>query len=479
MGENNRKGPTECLTITFSGGISMNIIIAGGGDIGTTIAKKLIAENHNITIIEKSTSRKKVLQSQLDALVIQGNTVDIEVLKKAEVHKASLFLAVTDNDNINIITSQMARKLSSGKLIIITKVENSYLYFNDTLIQPAGFGIDKVIDPQELIIEKVLNLVEIPEAIEVINYAGREALLIGVKVGADFDFCGQTLSAIGQEEPLFKSIRIIAIGRNNKTIIPTGLNRILDQDKLYIVGKRADITRVLKDYFNSNQKLTSIIINGGNKISREVAKVLQKQRKKVTIIENDPDLCKQLSRELSKIHIIKGSGTDPVVLKEIQVEKACVISVTSDDEFNLISAAYAKKYHAAKTICTIKNVELISIVNLMSVIDVVLSKQILSTGEILHYCRRGNITSISPFSGIDAESLSMEATEEIPILDKPLKSITFPEGLIVGLLIRDGQVIIPTGDESIRLHDQVILFVLLDRIGDIERVLLKQFKWGR
>ena len=421
----------------------MNIVIVGGGNVGITIAKKLISENHNITIIDNNKHVLKYLKKDLDALSIEGDAVNIEILKKVDIKKAALFLAVTNDDNTNILSCIIAKKINQS-LITVARIKNAYFYFNDNILSYEDFSINMMIDPKLLSINKILTLIENNGAIEIVKYADNKVQLVGLKIDEDFEHLGVPLKDIGNIDEDFNKVRIVAIYRNEKIIIPKGNNKLLTNDKTYIIGKVVVIQKIMKKYFDDRIKLKNIVIVGGNQLSKELSGKLQEQGKNVTIIEEDIKKCEELSRETNKIKIINGSGTDESILNEVQVEKSCFICVTNDDEYNMISAVSAKNYNASKTICMIHNIALLKMVNAMASIDAVFSPNILTVGEILSYCRSGNISSVSTFSEINAETIDLTITEKIPILDIPLKNVSFPICMIIVFLIRGYVVIVPT-----------------------------------
>ncbi len=449
----------------------MNIVIAGCGNVGLTIAKKLISENHNVTIIEQSEEVVNRYRNDLDALFIEGDAVNIKVLKDAGIQNASLYLAVTSNDNTNIVSAQLARKLAGdNELIIVAKVENTPYYFNYKTISPKDFNIDFVIDPKQLTINKIISLINCPEALEVITYANKQVELIGLSVSDSFSLFNQTLLELNSYDENFNSIRIVAIHRNDNIIIPRGNDCILKGDKVYIVGKKENIRNVINKHFNSNIKINNVVVVGNTLKAKDLALRLKEERFSVSMIIQDSHVAELFAEDLDGILIVNGSATDQSVLSEIRVENSCFVCISDDDEYNIISAVTARKNKASKAISVITNIELVSIINSMPYIDAVFSPHRLSVGEILKFCRKGNILSVFNFSEINAETMDVEISEEIAILNKPIKTIKFPNEMIIGVIIRDDQVIIPTGDDVVMLNDKLIVFLTPNGLSDTESI---------
>ncbi|MCG8571889.1 MAG: Trk system potassium transporter TrkA [Spirochaetes bacterium] len=451
----------------------MNIVIAGGGNIGVTVAKKMIFEDHNVTVIEKDENLVKILRNELDALIIQGDAVDISILKQANISRSEMFLALTNNDNTNIVSSMIAYRLNPNQ-ILVAKIEKTELYFSDPSLKPEDLGLAKLVDPKNLSMNKIITLIEHPEATEFINYAHRQTQLVGIRINHNFPFKNLSLSEMSQKDQLFQKLRIVAIYRNEKIIIPKGNDILRPMDKVYFIGKNETINTALKTHFYTGIKLKKIIIIGGNKETIELTQALMSSRYEITIVEENLEKCNILAKELKDIIIINGKGTDPITIKELDIDESCVVSLTNDDEYNVITAVTAKKHGALKTICKIKNVALTSVINSIPLIDAVYSPHILTVGEVVRFCRKDNIISVTSFSEIEAEMIDLIVTEKIPILDKPLKDVRFPEGIIIGVLVRDDQVIIPTGENRIKLNDKLLIFVLPDALPSVEKIFSKK-----
>lgn len=438
----------------------MNILIIGGGELGSSIAVQLIAEGHNITLIEKSEKNAKKLNDELDAYVLTGSGTDVNVLSKANLDKVELFLALTNDDNVNIISCDIVKRLSHYKAYTIAKVENSSRYFSNALITYADFGIDNLIATKQLSINKILDFIAEPETVENINFHDNDIKIIGLQITEDFAGANKALKDIASLNKIWKKVRIVAVSKNNNTIIPTGEDIINVGDKIFLIGKNETLKEIIELYFASKTKIKNIIIFGGNRIGKDVAKFEVAKGKKVTIVEEDEQLCKDLSEELENILIINGSGSNQNVLNELDMQDSFVVCVTERDEQNIVTAVLAKRFGAAKAICNITNIAVSSIINELQDIDSAFSTESLALSEILTYCRKGEIISIYPIPNLKAETIKIKITEQLDILDKPLKDIEFPKGMVIGVIIRDKKMIIPHGNDDIRLDDFVISFIL-------------------
>ena len=446
----------------------MNIVIVGGGELGSMVAKQLVAENHNLTIIEKSENQAKFLNDSLDAHIINGNGNDVSRLLQANIEKADLFLALSNNDDVNIICCALVKKHS--KATTIAKVENYVHYFPGPPNLPSDFGIDETVATKQLSINKIMELISEPDAMEHIHYIRENVKVIGTVIKDNFYGNGMKLKDITSKNDIWQKVRIIAINKQNEVMIPGGEDFLNTGDKLYIIGKSNILKDVINLYFATKVKIKSVIIVGGNRIGKEFAKRAVAEGRRVTIIEEDEKVCERLTEELDNVLIVNGSGTNQEILSDLDMEKSFVACVTENDEHNIISAVLAKKNHAYKAVCNISNVAISSIINEVRDIDSVFSTESLAFAEIIRFCRKGDILSVTPVPYIDAETIKIKVSKKIPLLNKPLSKIKFPKGMIVGAIFRDDNVIIPYGDDEIKLNDIIILFVLPESKKQAEKM---------
>jgi trk/ktr system potassium uptake protein len=436
----------------------MNIVIVGGGELGSMVAEQLIKENHSVTVIERSEKQAKHLNDSLDALIINGDGNNVKYLKQAFIEKADLFLGLSNNDNVNIISCGLVKKLSDATTI--AKVENYSHYFPGPPNEPSDFGIDETVATKQLSINKITDLISEPDAMEHIHFTRENVKVIGTMINENFSGNGMKLKDFTQGNKIWEKVRIIAIKKDNEVLIPGGDDILHTGDKLYIIGKADVLKEVIKLYFAANIKIKSVIIIGGHRIGREFARNMVKEGRRVTIIEEDEKVCNRLSEELDNVLIINGSGINQTVLSDLDMENAFVVCVTGKDEQNIISAVMAKKNHAYKAVCNISNVAVSSIINQVRDIDSVFSTESLAFGEIIKFCRKGDVLSVTPLPYIDAETIKIKISKKIPLLDKPLSKVKFPSGMIIGAIFRDDEVIIPHGDDQIHMNDIIIVFVL-------------------
>ncbi len=452
----------------------MDIVIAGGGDIGVKIAQKLIYEGHNVTIIEKDETLIRLLKRTLDAMIVQGDTTNTEILIKSGIKNCGLFVAVT-NDKENLIACALARKCGKPELSIAAKIDDYSQFFGTYHAAPEDFGINMVIKPMELTVKKIIELIMNPDIFEVASYANDLAQMVGVKVGKEFRYSSMPIAEMALKDSMFTRVRIVAIQRGGEIIIPSGSNKIYPNDKLYFVGKTELVKKLVRNHFSLGIKqLDNIIIIGGSKQAVELSRMLEKLKKTVTIIEEDRSRCEDISAYLENVLVINGSATDSFLMEDLRIDRSCVVNISDDDEYNILGAFTSKKYGASKTICMIKNSSTVNVMNNLASIDAVFSPHALTVGETLKLTRKDDLFSESPFTEIEASTIGINITEKLPILDIPLKDIKLPPKTIIGVIVRGNSVIIPTGDDVIKLGDRLVVFLLPQSIYEMERRFTKR-----
>ncbi len=445
----------------------MKIIIIGGGNIGSNIAVPLIRENHDLVIIEQNPEIIHRIENELDALIINGDGAGIDSLKRAGINNSNLLIAASDDDRVNVLSSILAKKLNPS-IRTLVKIKNCSNYFDNDKINISEFNFDQIINPNQLVIDKIVSLIEIPEAVDIIDFCDDKVRMIALIIYPEFELINKTLIEISTENNIFQKIRITGIYRNEKLIIPKGNEKLQLYDRIYCIGKPSDIDSLLKLYFNKNKKIKNVVISPEPKILPDMVKAIQKTGCNITIIEPDREKAEKYSEIFDNVLVINGYSTDTSILNEIKRKQSCYLALTDNDEYNIISSATAKSHGIDKTICSIRNIALTPILTSFSLIDATFSNNVLTIGEILKFSRRGNINSVTYFSEIGAEAIEITILDKISILEKKLSEVDIPNGMIIAAIIRNKSIIIPTGNDCLLFNDRVIVFVLPSSLKEVD-----------
>jgi trk system potassium uptake protein TrkA len=446
----------------------MRVVVIGAGEVGRHICQQLSAEEHEVVLIDRNEHNLKRVERELNILCIQGNGASATALEKANITKADLFIAVTDIDEVNLIACIMAREY--GVLRRVARARNEEYFSGSSPLNQYRLGIDLLINSDQVMAEEILRISEISEAFEVVDFAHGEVVLVGYQVKKDNPICGVTLSDLGDLRGLYDFV-MVAIVRNGKTIIPRGDDFIQAEDLIYLVVRHKDMMAV-EGLFNMRSMVPhKVFIIGGGRVGFRVAKALEQQKIDVSLIEIDPLRCEHLAEHLNTAVVLNIDGLDAHDLMSEGIDTAdLVIAVTDGDTTNILSSLLAKHHGAKKCITRISRPDFIPLLGKLG-IDVALSPRLVAANMILRFVRRGAVLSVASLLGSEAEVLEFVISERWTYVDKPLKSIGFPADTNVGAVVRQGKVIIPSGDTVLKAGDRMIIFSMKKAVPTVEEFI--------
>jgi trk system potassium uptake protein len=443
----------------------MKIIIAGMGDVGYHLARQLSAESHDIIAVDIDLDRLNRAGAMADILSINGSSTSIATLQEAKVERADLVVAVTSSEEVNITTCIISKKLGARKTI--ARIGNSEYLPPDSVINFAELGIDFMIYPEELAAIETVNLILRTAATDVLEFEEGKLSVLGIRLDKNAPVHHKTLFEVTQEHPNV-DFRVVAIYRNFKTIIPTGGDRFLPNDQVFVITKPEGIETVLRLSGKENIRFQNIMILGGGKIGRRVARMLENSLK-IKLIESNEERSLKLADLLSHTLVIKGDGRDlDLLAQEGIIDMDAFIAVTDDAETNIITSLMAKHLGVKKTIALVDKVDYIPLTQTIG-LDSLINKKLLAANNISRFIRKGEILAIASLEGIDAEVLEYIAQPKSYIIKKKIKELDFPKDAIIGGLIRKEEAIIAVGDTQIREGDKVVVFALPGAIKRMEK----------
>lgn len=447
----------------------MHVIIVGAGEVGFNIAKKLEQEGRDVFLIDNDKHVLEEVSSSLDVQVIEGSGSSPNVLKQAGIDKADMLIAVTNNDDTNMIACLIA-KSQPNKIIKVARIANTEIAYNSKIIKPEYLSIDYVINPKRATAIFIEKLLQTPEAGEVFEYLDGEVKLIGLKVDKKNPFVGKHLKEIRRKSLGFDYL-ITAMLRKNDIIIPSGDNQIKDGDTIYTLIENKNIPKLYKAFEVSMSPVNRVIILGGNTTAFTLAKRLNKDGIDVKIIEKNKARCEELADVLDNVMILNGDATDKDLLVEEGIAKTdCFIAASKDDETNILSCLLATKLGANRAIPLVTKVAYLPLVEKVG-IDVAVRPRQIIINHILKFLRRGKMLSVASIGDERAETMEVEVSESSPLLNKPLKNLKVPKGAIIGAIARDGKPIIAKGEDFFKPHDKVIIFSLQSAINSVQQSL--------
>ncbi len=446
----------------------MRVIVVGAGEVGYHIAKRLVNEGHDVTIIEENAAVKERVEKELDVLAIQGNGASPAALEAAGVTKAKILIAVTDEDEMNLVASLLAKKYE-GERTTIARVRNPE-FWKSPLLQSGGrLGIDHLINPNQVVAEEIARLVHAPAAAEVAFFAEGKVQLLGIHVGPEAPILKKLLKdlrAFQAKHPFL----VTAISRKEQLIIPDGKTVIEPKDHLYLVAHRDDMPAIMDLFGLQEVPPRNVLIIGGGRIGLSLAELLEAEGIPLTLMERNANRCDELANRLKKALVLKGDGTDIEALAEEGVaELDAVVTVSDDEATNILAALLAKnRFKAKKAIALIQRAHLIQLASSLG-IDAAISPRLTTASVILRHVRRGRVVSLVEMPE-EAEIMEIVALPTTAVVDRPLRDLNMPKGSIVAAISRGEQIIIPKGESRILPGDRVVLFALPEAISKVERL---------
>ena len=451
----------------------MKIIIVGCGKVGYAIAQQLTQEKHDITVVDDEAAHLNRADSTLDVLCIHGNGASISVLMEAGARDADLVIAVTGVDETNLVCALIAK--SVGAQHTIARVRNPE-YRRDADMLKREIGLDMVINPDLAAAQEIARILSFPAAISVEPFAGGRIDMIGFQVSENDTICGVPLSQahrLRQAEVL-----ICAAEHQGDYIIPDGNFTPAAGDRVYMLGAKPELQRMLKEMGRTWQKVKKVSVLGGSRSAMYLAWELQKTNTGVRIVEMDPDKCLRLSAQLPHVLVIQGDGTDNTLLQQEGILDAdAFVAVTNRDEENLLMAMHAQRSGVPKVLAKMTRPNYMELVNSTGIDSIISPKDIISS-QILRYVRAlGNaegskVESLYKMLGGHVEALSFTAAASShDVLGKPLKDLPLRKGLLVAAIVRDEHTIIPSGMTTIEDGDHVVVVTRATGLDDLTDIL--------
>lgn len=445
----------------------MRILIIGAGVVGTHLAEQLSHEGHDISLLDKNAELVAALKEKLDVLSVYGDAICPADLLAAKIQEAEMVIAVTNDDARNILVCQIANKFNVTRKI--ARVRSRAITNPNFPLAASELGIDILINPETVTVETIKKTMEVPGATEVADFAGGDILLCGFHLSDSTPVVGIQLNRLKESDPAAPFL-LVAIVRNGKVIIPKGNETLKSKDHIFVLMEQSYASKFLKLIDKAhNGKLKKVVILSASPLAQYLSTELESSIEKVVLIEKDLDIAHEASTKLTS-HVMHGEMTDPEVLRMVGMENAdYFLALSEDEEANILCALVAKK-HGAQQVITLQHTDRYeSLINYLD-IDVIVNPKQLTAGEILKYVRKGRIHAVTKLQESEAEVIELEAIADAPIVGSPLKSVAMPSGALVGAILREGKMLIPTGSSIIGAGERVIVFALPEAIEKIERL---------
>lgn len=439
----------------------MNIIILGAGQVGSSVAENLSSEANDITLVDTNAVLLKDLRERLDIQTVVGHASHPDILEKAGISDADMLVAVTNSDETNMVACQVAHSLFRTPTKIARVRSQQYLKCKE-LFNNNALPIDVLISPEQLIAEHIQRLIEYPGALQVLDFAGGRARLVGVKAYYGGPLVGHEIADLRKHMPGVDS-RVAAIFRGGKGIVPTGNQIIEADDEVFFIADRKDIRAVMSELRKLDKPLKRIMLAGGGNIGKRLAQALEKKYS-VKLLEHNKSRAKELSRDLDRTIVLHGDTADEDLLLEENIDQMDVYcALTNDDEANILSSMLVKRLGTRKVMSIINRHAYVDLMESQSSIDVAISPQQITISGLLAHVRRGDVVAVHSLRRGAAEAIEAIAhgdSATSKVVGKMVEQIKLPEGTTIGAIIRGDEVIMAHHDIVIENEDHLILFLL-------------------
>ena len=451
----------------------MKIVILGAGQVGGSVAHILASEANDVTVIDSNAERLQALQDRLDLRTLCGHASHPSILEQAGTADADMLIALTDNDEVNMVACQIAYTLFNTPTKIARVRASSYIASQDLLFKDDALPIDVLISPEQLVTEYIQRIIEHPGALQVLDFAEGQVRLMGVKAYEGSSLVGQALRLLPDRMPGIET-RVAAIFRQGRPVQPEGNTQIEADDEVFFIAARKNARAIINELRKLDRMVKRVIVAGGGHIGARLAQGLE-EKFQVKLIERDPETARCLSEQLSRAIVLQGDAADENLLRQENIEDVDVFcAVTNDDEANILSAMLAKRMGAHKVMALINRVSYVDLVESSGIIDVAISPQQATIGSLLAYVRRGDVAKVHSLRRGAAEAIEAVAHGDYKtskVVGRRLDEIRLPPGATIGAIAREDEVIICHHDTMIQADDHVILFLVdKTRIPEVERL---------
>lgn len=442
----------------------MKIIIVGAGEVGTHLAKLLARENFDITLLDEDSHKLKDLESNYDLLTYEGMPTSIKDLREIQVQNADLFIAVTPYEGVNMTACMLANNLGAKKTL--ARIDNNeYLEPNNREFFQK-LGVHHLINPEVLAAEEIKTMIESNWLRQKLVFSSGELILLGIKVRSNAIILDKKFNSGFFNH---RRYRIVAIKRNNNTIIPSGNDEILVNDIVYFITNEENLEFVKEQAGKKEIKIENVMFMGGSRIATKAINLLPGHIK-VKILEKDKDKSYALVEKCKKSLIINADARDIDVLREEGiVDMDAFVAVTSNSEANILACLAAKRMGVKKTIAEVENIDYIALAESMD-IGTIINKKMIAASYIYQLTLDANVLEVKALTSAHAEVVEFMAKEGSKITKAKVKDIKLPVNVNLGGYIRAGEGYIVAGDSVIQTGDLVIVFCVASAIRKVENL---------
>ena len=441
----------------------MRVVIIGAGEVGFNTARMLSGEGHRVIVVEQDETLVERTSQRLDALVIHGNGASPSVLQEAGVDKSDLLVAVTSTDEVNIVACLVAK--AQGVPRTVARIHNPDYEDGQEKFSHNLLGMDFVIRTEQMAAKEISEVLVVPGAVNVETFAGGTIEVVEVVLKEDSPAVGK---AVRDVELPGQSL-IVGVVRRGEALVPRGDTVLEARDHIFIICERRGVKQAVATVVTGTSPVRDVMILGGGRIGLLLALSLEDMGIAVKVIERDPYRARLVAAQLKKGLVLNDEGVSREFLLQEGVDRMdAFIAVTADDRTNLLAAMNARHLGANLTIAGISRAEFSPLSEALGV-DVTISPRLLAAGAVLRFVRKGEIAAVTLLES-GAQMIDLYVPESCQVANRPLADVHFPEGAIVGAILREGEFVIPRGKDVLKPGDEVVVFTVESAVDEVERL---------
>ena len=450
----------------------MQVIVCGAGQVGLNIARHLATENNEVTVIDQSAELVQRISETLDVRGILGYASHPDVLERAGARDTDMIIAVTQADEVNMVACQVAHSLFNVPMKIARVRAQTYLQpIWADLFSRDHMPIDVTISPEIEVARAMRHRLHVPGAFDAVQLADGLVRVIGTRIEED---CPIIDTPLRQLTTLFPDLHIVVVGiiREGRTIVPNSDDQILVGDEVYFVSEESHLARSMAAFGHQEPEAHRILIVGGGNIGLYLAQEIEERDTEIAakVIELDPERARFVATALSNTVVVNGDVLDTEIIEELNMPATdTMITVTNDDEVNVLASLLAKRHGCTRTMALVNSLSYQPLITTLGV-DVVVSPRAITVSTILQHLRRGRIRAVHSLREGVGEIIEAEALDTSSVVGKPLKEVKLDKGIILGAIVRDGEVLMPRPDAVIQPKDRVILYAAPNVVRKVEKM---------
>lgn len=448
----------------------MRIILVGGGKVGAALCRSLVEENHDVVLIEQKESVLKHLTKRYDIIGLLGNGANHKILEQADIQDCDIFIAMTDKDEVNMISAVLAKQMGAKDTIVrVRNPEYSNTYFKERNF--LGFSL--VINPELLTARYIANSIDFPNAKSVEHFVNGHVMLMEFSVSDQSVLSHMSLSEFRRK---FGNIVICAVQRQDTILIPDGNDRILPGDRIFVTGSRVEM--VLFHNFVKHKLIKNMMIIGAGRIAYYLLSLLRNNKINLKVIERDEKHAQWLSQEFPHLNIVVGDGTaKDVLLEESAASYDAVATLTGVDEENIIASLFLEKVGVQKNITKVNRTSLLEIIDHNFVSSSIVTPKSIAADAVMHFVRGrdnaqdSNLDAMHHVANGRIETLQFEVRDKNKMAGQQLSNIKLKDNVLIAAIIRKGRTIYPTGEDILEVGDKIVVITLLKNITKIHDLM--------